>query len=141
MAIVYFDASAFVKLLVAEPGTELAAELWDHCDAAVSSRLADPEVVAALAAARRNRDLSAAGLERAMSTWTEFWRSVWPIELTALVADHAGVLARAHSLGGADAVHLASALALEDPDLVVAAWDQRLSHAARGAGLAVAPAP
>ena len=141
MAIVYFNASAFVKLLVAEPGTELAAKLWDHCDAAVSSRLADPEVVAALAAARRNRDLSAAGLERAMSTWTEFWRSVWPIELTALVADHAGVLARAHSLGGADAVHLASALALEDPDLVVAAWDQRLSHAARGAGLAVAPAP
>ena len=140
MAIVYFDASAFVKLLVDEPGSELSAELWDHCDAAVSSRLADPEVVAALAAARRNRDLSAAGLDRAMSTWTEFWRSVWPIELTALVARHAGELAGTHSLRGADAVHLASALALEDPNLVVAAWDQRLSHAARHAGLAVAPA-
>ena len=40
MTIVYFDSSAFVKLLVEEAGSELAAQLWDGCDAAVSSRLA-----------------------------------------------------------------------------------------------------
>ena len=44
MAVVYFDASAFVKLLVDEDGTDLAVDLWDGCDAAVSSRLAYPEV-------------------------------------------------------------------------------------------------
>jgi predicted nucleic acid-binding protein len=52
--LVYFDASAFVKLLAEETGSDLAAELWDGCDAAVSSRLAYPEVRAALAAAARN---------------------------------------------------------------------------------------
>lgn len=50
MAIVYFDSSAFLKLVVEEDGSELAAALWDGCDAAVSSRLAYPEVRAALAA-------------------------------------------------------------------------------------------
>ena len=53
MAIVYFDSSAFVKLVVEEEGSDLAAALWDGCDVAVSSRLAYPEVRAALAAAGR----------------------------------------------------------------------------------------
>jgi hypothetical protein len=29
MSLVYFDASAFVKLLAEEPGSDLAAQLWD----------------------------------------------------------------------------------------------------------------
>jgi uncharacterized protein len=36
-------------------------------------------------------------------------------------------------------VHLASALALADPDLVIAVWDRRL-HAGVTTGLRVAPA-
>ena len=40
MAIVYFDSSDFVKLVVEEEGSDLAAALGDGCDAAVSSRLA-----------------------------------------------------------------------------------------------------
>ena len=60
MAVVYFDASAMVKLVVEEAGSHLAAELWDGCDAAVASRLAYPEVRAAPAVSR-NHDLDAAG--------------------------------------------------------------------------------
>lgn len=44
MAIVYFDSSALVKLLVEEDDSDIAAALWDGCDAAVSNRLAYPEV-------------------------------------------------------------------------------------------------
>ena len=51
MAFIYFDSSALVKLVVDLVGSDLAAELWDGCDAALSSRLAYPEVRAALAAA------------------------------------------------------------------------------------------
>ena len=39
MAVVYFDSNAFAKLLVEEVGSDLAAKLWDGCDAAVASRL------------------------------------------------------------------------------------------------------
>lgn len=49
MPLVYFDSSAFVKLVVEETGSDLAADMRDGCDAALSSRLAYPEVRAALA--------------------------------------------------------------------------------------------
>jgi predicted nucleic acid-binding protein len=140
MPLAYFDSSAFVKLLVEEAGSELAAELWDGCDAAVVSRLAYPEVRAALAAAARNHDLGDHDLDAAEQAWDGYWAATRPVELTAAVEQHAGQLARSHALRGADAVHLASALAIGDPDLVVAVWDRRLHAGAAAAGLLVAPA-
>jgi predicted nucleic acid-binding protein len=135
----YFDSSALVKLVVEETGSDLAAELWDGCDAAVASRLAYPEVRAALAAARRNHRLADHDLDAAENTSDGYWAAVRPVELTAAVQEHAGRLARIHALGGADAVHLASALAIGDPGLVVAVWDRRLHAGALAAGLRVAP--
>lgn len=140
MGLVYFDSSALVKLVVEEPGSQLAAELWDGCDAALASRLAYPEVRAALAAAARNHDLGANDVRIAERTWDEFWAATRPVELTQAVERHAGQLARIHALRGADAVHLASALAVGDPDLVVAVWDRRLHAGARAAGARVSPA-
>jgi predicted nucleic acid-binding protein len=139
VAIVYFDSSAFVKLVVEEAGSDLAAEMWDGCDAAVSSRLAYPEVRAALAAAGRNHDLDAADLATVERVWEEYWATTRPVELSPAVARHAGQLARTHALRGADAVHLASALAVGDPELVVAVWDQRFHAGAVAARLRVAP--
>jgi predicted nucleic acid-binding protein len=136
----YFDSSALVKLVVEETGSDLAAELWDGCDAAVSSRLAYPEVRAALAAARRNRRLADRYLDAAENMSDSYWAAVRPVELTATVQKHAGRLARVHALGGADAVHLASALAIGDPGLVVVVWDRRLHAGALAAGLLVGPA-
>ena len=140
MAIVYFDSSAFVKLLVEEDGSDLAASLWDGCDAAVSSRLAYPEVCAALAAAGRNRQLTGTAQASAEGTWHEFWSATRPIELTEQVADRAGELARAHALRGADAIHLASVLALSHNEVIVAVWDVRLREGVEVLGLQVAPA-
>jgi predicted nucleic acid-binding protein len=140
MPLVYFDASALVKLLVEEPGSDLAAELWDGCDAPLSSRLAYPEVCAALAAATRNHALTEAESDAAARSWEEFWATTRPIELNAAVQRYAGELARSCALRGADAVHLASALAVGDPELVVAVWDRRLHAGARSSGLRVAPA-
>ncbi|HEX9530460.1 MAG TPA: PIN domain-containing protein, partial [Acidimicrobiales bacterium] len=94
MPLVYFDSSALVKLLVEEAGSELAAEIWDGCDAAIASRLAYPEVRAALAAANRNNDLDDDGLGLAEREWEEFWAATRPVELSAAVERHAGRLAR-----------------------------------------------
>jgi uncharacterized protein len=138
--LVYFASSAFVKLLVEEEGSDLAAGLWDGCDAAVASRLAYPEVRAALAAATRNHDLPVHDLDSAEKAWDGYWAATRPVELTAAVEQHAGQLARLHALRGADAVHLASALAIGDPDLVIAVWDRRLHTGAQAAGIRVAPA-
>lgn len=139
MAGVYFDTSAFVKLLVQEPGTDLADDLWNGCDTALASRLAYPEVRAALAAAHRNRTLSTTAITAAEGTWDRYWQAVRPVELSRRVERLAGKLSRDHELSGADAVHLASALVLDDPGVVVATWDRRLRAAAENVRLAVAP--
>lgn len=140
MALIYFDSSALVKLLAEEAGSDLAAELWDGCDAVVASRLAYPEVRAALAASARNRDITGAELDAAEHDWDGYWAAIRPVELTAAVERHAGQLARAHALRGAGAVHLASALAIGDPELIVAVWDRRLHAGAGAAGCRVVPA-
>jgi len=140
VALVYFDSSALVKLVVEEPGSSLVAQLWDGCDAALASRLAYPEVRAALAAAADNHDLSDDDLPAVEQAWQEFWAATRPVELTPAVERHAGELAREHALRGADAVHLASALAIGEPDLIIAVWDRRLHAGALAAGADVAPA-
>lgn len=140
MAIVYFDSSALVKLVVDETGSDVAATVWNACDAALSSRLAYPEVCAALAAAGRNHDLTESEASAAADEWETFWASMRPIELSADVERAAGELAVLHRLRGADAVHLASALALGSQEVTVAVWDKRLHAGAAAAGLPVTPA-
>jgi len=139
VTIVYFEGSAFVKLVVDESGIELAAELWDGCDAAVSSRLAYPEVRAALAAAGRAGRLKTTELRRAVATWEEFWAGSRAVELTDAVAAQAGDLAGRYSLRGADAVHLASLLAVGSDGILFAVWDRRLRQGAAAAGTRVVP--
>jgi predicted nucleic acid-binding protein len=138
MAIVYFDSSALVKLIVEEDGSELAAEVWDRCDAAVSCRLAYPEVRAAIAAAARDHRLDPGAEFAAAHAWEQYWSGVRVLEFSEAVSRNAGVLAGEHGLRGADAVHLASASAL-DADVVVAVWDQRLASAAGRLGLSTIP--
>jgi uncharacterized protein len=79
-------------------------------------------------------------LQTAEQAWEEFWAATRPVELTPAVEQQAGQLAKSHALRGAGAVHMASALAINDPDLVVAAWDRRLHVGVLAAGGRVAPA-
>jgi uncharacterized protein len=72
--------------------------------------------------------------------WEEFWSATRPVELRTEVERHAGELAQLHSLRGADAVHLASALTVPKLELIVAVWDKRLRAGALAEGLAIAPA-
>jgi len=72
-----------VKLVLDETGSDLAAQLWNACDAALSSRLAYPEVCAALAAAGRNRSLTESEASAAADEWETFWASIRPIEVSA----------------------------------------------------------
>ena len=140
MTVVYFDSTAFVKLVVEEPGSELVAELWDGCDAAVSSRLAYPEVRAALSAAGRAGRLAPAERRRAERAWEDYWSATRAVELTASVAAEAGRLAGQYALRGADAVHLASLLVLGASTVLFAVWDQRLRVAASAVGVLLTPA-
>ncbi len=140
MTLLYFDTNAFVKLVIDEVGSELAGEMWNAADVVASSPLTVPETRAALAASFRRGDIDRAALTDAVHHWSRCWHVVRTVELTTEVTAAAGALAERHALSGADAVHLASALALRDGNVVMATWDRRLSDAARAAGLRVVPA-
>lgn len=136
--IAYFDTSAVVPLLVAEPGSRRAGELWDAADRVVSSRLVYPEGRAALAQAQRLGRLSARQLRTAVNDLDERYDQLDLVEIDGELARRAGELAEAHALRGYDAVHLAAAVRLRDPELVVVAGDEGLLAAAQSEGMATA---
>jgi len=137
--IAYFDTSAIVPLLVAEPGSARAASLWDGADRVVSARVAYPEGRAALAHAQRLGRLTSRQLRIAVTDLDIWFDQVDVMEIDERLAHRAGELAEAHRLRGYDAVHLAAAERLGDgPDLVVVAGDGALLKAASAEGIAVA---
>jgi predicted nucleic acid-binding protein len=136
----YFDSSAIVKLLKRERRHEEVEHLWTSSALAFASRLTPIEVIAALGASHRNHEVSTTALAELEQMASGFRRELVVVELSDEVEALARHLAPRLALRGADAVHLASALALEDPDLVLATWDRRLHAAARAEGLRVAPA-
>ncbi len=139
MTLAFWDSSAFVKLLIDEVGSEDAERLWNDPAPAAASRLAVPEVGAALAAARRGGRLDQAAYGTALREWHSYQSEIDLIELTPELARHAADLAVTYPLSGADAVHLATALALVDSGVVIATWDHRLADAVLAEGLPVIP--
>lgn len=139
MTLAFWDSSGFVKLLIEEPGRDVAVEIWNDAADLLASRLAVPEVSAAIAIARRTGRLDERSEYEARRRWARHLGSIELIELSPAVGDTAAALAAEHNLSGADAVHLASALTLGEVDPVLVTWDRRLSTAAVAAGLIVAP--
>jgi len=141
VTLAFWDSSALVKLLVEEPGTDVAVALWDESAGVVASRLSVPEVSAALAAAERGGRVDRARARVARNEWLRYLLALDVVEISADIADHAAGLAASHPLSGADAVHLATAMALGDGELVLATWDRRLAAAAVAEGLSVVSGP
>lgn len=120
----YFDASAIVKLSYSEAESQSLIDylcgqpLW-----AVTSVVADVEVRQAL------HRLKSLGAET-----EDHVRGFFLVELSRDIRDRAVMLgARLRAL---DAIHLATALALDD-DVDVVTYDDRLAAAAREQGLRV----
>ncbi len=135
--IAYFDTSAVVKLLIDEPGRELVEECWEAFPALVTSVTAYPEARSAIASAARAGRLRAA---RSTAAVRELWSLISEMSLVELdveLAHHAGDLADRFALRGYDAVHLATALRLDEGSTTVVTWDVDLARAAERAGLAV----
>lgn len=139
MTVAYFDSSALVKLVVDEHGSEEVALLWDGVDSVLTSRVAHPEVRAALAAARRSARLDASGYEQAIASWNQLRGAMRLVEVTAHIESAAGELADKHALSGFDAVHLASALTVTAVPTIVATWDARLHRAIQALGIVTLP--
>ena len=138
----YFDASALSKLVLKhEQGADIAAALWRDTRAAYTSWLSYPEAHSALARVHRNDPRSLPDPEGAVELLDMMWTWFVRIDLTPAIAQRAAALVAQHSLSGADAVHIATALSIRtDAPLTFASWDRRQAAAAAELGLIVRPA-
>ena len=138
MTVVYFDSSAFVKLLV----NSLAVSWPRSCGTGASrgvQQIGIPRGARCAGRGGSSRSLEASGAPSRRHCLGGVLGGVRAVELTDSVAVHAGDLAGRFSLRGADAVHLASLLAIGADDILFAVWDQRLRAGASAAGVNVVP--
>lgn len=136
----YFDASALVKLTLPEDGSQEALELWFSGARRVSSVVAFPEVLSALAAAVASRRISQARLERAVGWLERRWPEVDLVSIDVPLSLFCGALSLRHGLRALDAVHLGSLLTVATPESVLVSWDLALRRAALAEGVDVFPA-
>jgi predicted nucleic acid-binding protein len=136
--ICYFDTSAFVPLLIAEPGSPFCRRLWDEADDVVTTRMLYAEAAAALAQARRLERLTEPKHQAALHILDRMWADFDIVEVSDQLVHRAAQLARTCALRGYDAVHCASAEQVNDDDLVVASGDRRVLDSCATLGLATA---
>lgn len=139
MSAIYVDSSAILRSQLEETGQDDARAILRSADLHIGSRLVVVEVATGLAAAIRASRITPDRTADVQASTLELLAALRAVELTRGIADHAASLGAQHALTGADAIHLASALAVGG-DLVFTTWDRRLHRAARAVGLRVAPA-
>ncbi|WP_026534687.1 type II toxin-antitoxin system VapC family toxin [Arthrobacter sp. H14] len=133
--ILYVDTSALIPLITQEPSSGVVAELWQSADAVVSSELARVEAAAALAMAARMDRIGRDQLGPTVEELSILLGDMTLISPTTPLLEQAASLAVFEDLRGYDAVHLASALAVNGPATAVAAGDHDLLSACSNQGL------
>jgi uncharacterized protein len=136
--IAYLDTSAVAKLFLEEVGSAQMRELWYSDVPASTSELTIVELVCTLAAASRAGRLKVEPGPRVLDGSFVGERVVLLPADTAVVRG-AAALGAENRVRALDAIHVASALLLEDADPTLVSWDERQRHAAAAAGLLVYP--
>lgn len=124
---VYLDSSAFVKLLVQEPGSNALRAWLPRWRRRTSSSLLRTETLRAL---RRSGHSQLAGPARRM------FAGLHLIRLDEQILDRAGEL-EPDTLRSLDAIHLASALSVGSDLSALVTYDERLAEAAVAYGIPV----
>jgi predicted nucleic acid-binding protein len=128
MPLLYLDSSALVKLVAPEPETAALLSLLDSRPEVASSALARVEVLRAVARAGSGKRTR----ERARQVLS----SVVRVDIDDPILEAAAAL-DPPGLRSLDAIHIATALALQPELEAVVSYDGRLNVAATALGLAV----
>lgn len=137
---IYWDSSAFVKKYLREVGSNAVVRRLAGDPAVATSILSYAEIRAVFARKARERNVTAAVLERLNRSFDADWQSLIVVRVNDFILPAVRDVLDRHPLRGADAVHLASALYLarrtRSSNLGFACADDRLREAAGAEGLA-----
>lgn len=135
---VYLEASAVVKLLRDEDGSEQARMAASPANVRMSCVITYAEACSALARAASQG--VRVDVPKGRSELDAFWADVHLVEVNDPLARRAADLAVRHRLRGMDAVHLASALQVRPAgEVSIVTWDRELREAARREGIGLLP--
>lgn len=112
--ILYLDTSSLVKLFVEESGSDEVGSLVNSAEAAGTSIIAYAECWAAFARKFREDSIPQREYKRLVFLFNKKWEDFFHIHTSSILIKLAGSLAEKHALRGFDAVHLASAIILQD---------------------------
>jgi predicted nucleic acid-binding protein len=140
--ILYLDTSALVKLYVDEDGSDIVRRCIEQASVVSTSKIAFVEARSAFARAKREKIIKSAVYQQIVDRLHYDWKRYMIVEISDGLVVAAGELVEEFSLRGFDAIHLASALFLQQQTghtVLAACWDARLWEALKKAGLEIVP--
>lgn len=127
MSIAYLDSSALLKLVVREEETSFL-----EADLAARNGL----VTSCLAVVECHRAARRAANRRVLQRTEQVLESVYLLDLTPVILERAAML-RPVTVRSLDAIHVASAMSVNEPEMDLITYDERMAEAARINGLRV----
>jgi uncharacterized protein len=136
--ILYLDTSAILKRYFQEPFSENVSSKWKQSKAIVTSSVAYAETMATIHRKKRESNLDNKAIRKTIQIFQMDWNGFIRVEVTDDLNEYIDNLVQKHFLRGFDAIHLASALVINEKfsrNFFFACFDQRLNQAARSEGL------
>ena len=130
---IYFDSSALVKRYLKEKGTDVVLSLTTREEFVATSKLAYPELLSTFMRKNREGELREEPLKSILNRLEADWLEFFIIEIHDELLPLVKSLIRKYPLKGADSIHLASALWLENmtkTEVMFIASDKSLLDAA-----------
>ena len=138
--ILYLDTSAYIKLFVAESGSDSVRETVEQADVLATHIIAYAEMSAAFASILRSGRLTTRETNSVKRRFERHWKKVLRFTPDETAIRRAGNFAERFGLRGYDSVHLVSAFLLKKQaatPLTFACFDAPLDRAAARLGLRV----
>ncbi|MBA4392363.1 MAG: VapC toxin family PIN domain ribonuclease [Desulfobacca sp.] len=138
--ILYCDTSALIKRYVEEDGSKEVDHLWERGSEIITSTVAFAEIMAAFRRKYREGILSKSGYLKTVSEFKKEYPKLILVSISPDLNQMVEKLLFKHSLRGFDAIHLASALLIQNEGPLTvnfACFDRQLNKAAAEEGLIV----
>lgn len=137
--ILYLDTSAIVKKYFKEQGSIEVIRLWKKTSSIVTSTVAYAETLASIHRKKRETaDIDQSIFKAIRLAFEKDWESFIRVDVTSALNKTIKRVTAAHPLKGFDAIHLASALIVQqriNEEFVFACYDKSLNESAGKEGL------
>lgn len=140
--ILYLDTSALVKRYFKEPYSDEVIAKWQEATEIVTSSVAYAETLAAIHRKKRESALKEDLVNKIVDDLRADWNSFIRIQVNDELNEYIDKAITGHPLRGFDAIHLASAMIMNETfpnNLLFACFDQTLTQAAIKEGIQTFP--